>query len=76
MEMAPDCENDMSNRSNKTDESVGVPRPKIVRKRQPVIVILLVTLFVSLAVMSVILTIPIAWIGKLAEHQTSKGAVS
>lgn len=76
MEMAPDCENDMSNRSNKKDDSVGVPRPNIVRKRQPAIVILLVTLFVSLAVMSAILTIPIAWIGKLTEHQASKGAVS
>ena len=57
MEIALACEIDMSNRSKTAADSTDVPkRQKTARERQPVIVVLLVTLFASIVVIGAMMS--------------------
>lgn len=63
MAMAPGCNLGTSNRCNATSGSIDAPkRQKTARKEQPVIVVLLMTLFASIIVMTAVLMIPILWV--------------
>ena len=53
----------MSGHAHPANDPTDVPsRKNPVRKRQPVIVVLLVTLFASIAVMTAVLMVPIVWV--------------
>ena len=70
METALSCKSDMSNLDNHAADSPDVPkRPKASRKRQSVIVALLITLFASIVVMTAVLMIPILWVAMTGAAQ-------